>query len=144
MWSKSRLVYLSHVPCALPSLFLLLLKRLRLMWSAQKFGLRRCAHPATPFVAESSEYQIENFVTFWKQRQYVNFDSFEKLTQPQLKETCAIRLDSLQRLLRRFSPAVEEACVSTVMLISANWNSAVFSKARPVEVISYLLTTRQN
>ena len=81
-------------------------------------GLPRCANSAILFVGDRSRpgLRVHNLCTFWKQQQHIKLDLLKNSKDSRCKKVYDIVLARQERWQRRFAPAVEAACASTVVI----------------------------
>ena len=80
-------------------------------------GLPRCANTAILFVGDQRRpgLKVHNLCTFWKQQQGVKFEFLRKSLDPRCRKLHDIILARQGKWKRRFAPAVEVACATTVV-----------------------------
>ena len=80
-------------------------------------GLPRCANTAILFVGDQRRPgpKVHNLCTFWKQQQGVEFELLRKFLDPRCRKLLDIILARQGNWKRRFAPAVEVACATTVV-----------------------------
>ena len=85
-------------------------------------GLPHCANTAILFVGDKRRpgLKVHNLCTFWKQQQGVKFELLRKSLDPRCRKLHDIILARQGKWKRRFAPAVEVACATTVVDIVEN------------------------
>ena len=80
-------------------------------------GLPRCANTAILFVGDRHRpgLKVHNLCTYWKQQQGVKFELLRNSADPRCRKLHATILARQGSWRKRFAPAVEVACPSTVV-----------------------------
>ena len=80
-------------------------------------GLPRCANTAILFVGDRLRpgLKVHNLCTYWKQQQGVKFELLRTSTDPRCRKLYTVILARQGSWRKRFAPAVEVACASTVI-----------------------------
>ena len=80
-------------------------------------GLPRCANTAILFVGDRHRpgLKVHNLCTYWKQQQGVKFELLRNSADPRCRKLHATVLARQGSWRKRFAPAVEVACASTVV-----------------------------
>ena len=80
-------------------------------------GLPRCANTAILFVGDRHRpgLKVHNLCTYWKQQQGVKFELLRNSADPRCRKLHATILARQGSWRKRFAPAVEVACASTVV-----------------------------
>ena len=95
-------------------------------------GLPRCANTAILFVGDRHRpgLKVHNLCTYWKQQQGVKFELLRNSADPRCRKLHATVLARQGSWRKRFAPAVEVACASTVVQSNLTTASRPPSSAR--------------